>query len=409
MCSSDLVTTTLARHFGTNFLTTPSHVTNRSTCDLFQPLKVYSTNSSYPGLTFYRGIYSSGFFTNHIANDVGSVTVAIGQGSGEVTIKDSIVFGDDYALRFNLPSESSTSSNRFLAQNCIFRARGTAVESWSYVSVFNSCVFETIEPSSTYGSAVSFSANDDSTNYFVGCTFDYGANNNQVGGCVLYLDSYSEFNACRFFNHTNSASDAAAVFVAEESAHSKFVNCTFSLNGGQLARSNEPERTYTNHIYFIDCTIDDGISTVVCTNGQSGTNHFKVFVQGGNLKPFHFSHPDLVTWISETNEVITVADISLNTYYTNKAKLRMISADVVMTPADDTETSSVELRIDQANDGTFETVKTAYIAGLPLISQAVVSTLEGILKPGARYIFTNISTGTAPTIQAGSTQIIDLR
>jgi len=406
------ITNSLYYILSTNFFTTAQIVTNVNTFDFGNTIVLSSTTDTTPGLSIAGNTTIQGVvLTNRQANNLLAVTLGAKPYSQRLFVKDSWVDGDGYALKLEPGSGFQTNGLTFTSENTYYRARSTAAEVWRYKSVFKDCTFDaTVESSYFSASAAAFSANDQSTNYFSGCEFIYGANTNEIAGFVGYLESASFFNSCRFVCVTNATTNSAigmsaAVFTGEEATYATFQNCDFKLNGGMLVYSYDPTRTTNNIVEFRDCYITPWTNGIVCTNDS-----FLVRVAGGNLKPSNFKYPNLVVWLNETNEVVVSSDLVINTYYTNSAKLSLLSVDCLLQTTDASDTANIELRVDQQNNGSFETVKTCYLAGVT-DSQSMIAPMSAVLIPHARYILTNLSSGGGVTadVNPNSTQITPLR
>lgn len=94
---------------------------------------------------------------------------------------------------------------------------------------------------------------------------------------------------------------------------------------------------------------------------------------------------------------ITTNDFVLNAYYTNTAQRAFVCATITMTNVLAADVSSVGLYVDQAGDGTFEHTGTiAKLNGVALLAGA--QELSFFIQPGARFCFTNISSGASPVV-----------
>ena len=97
-------------------------------------------------------------------------------------------------------------------------------------------------------------------------------------------------------------------------------------------------------------------------------------------------------------------DFALNTYYTNSAQRSMVFATISMTNVLGADMAKVSLFLDQDADGTWEHQGiNCRLQGVALLSGS--EELSAALQPGARFMFTNQTTGTAASaINANSSQ-----
>ena len=112
----------------------------------------------------------------------------------------------------------------------------------------------------------------------------------------------------------------------------------------------------------------------------------------------------------ETNTAsfdITTNDFVLNQYYTNGNQRSWVAANISHTNVLALDKSSVGLYLDQDASGAFE--RTGIITTLQGVATlAGVEELSAFLQPNARFIFTNLSSGTATaTIEPNSSQWVN--
>jgi hypothetical protein len=144
------------------------------------------------------------------------------------------------------------------------------------------------------------------------------------------------------------------------------------------------------------------------TTTKSGVNFPFLSVEAGANVSLSLTSTSLVVAASAaaTNAntfTITTTDFVINTYYTNVAQRASVSASIVLTTTA-TEAAQVALYVDQDGSGAFEqtgiTVKS---------DQALAATntyyVAAYLQPSARFLFTNLSVGSAVgAIGSGSCQ-----
>jgi hypothetical protein len=98
-----------------------------------------------------------------------------------------------------------------------------------------------------------------------------------------------------------------------------------------------------------------------------------------------------------------VSTLSLNTYYTNSQIHSFVSSSFTLTSAVN-DLPKVGLYIDSDYNGTWDQTGVI-IAGSTNDARSIVLQLSGWLSPGARFVFTNLSDGSATaTIINGSSQ-----
>lgn len=98
-----------------------------------------------------------------------------------------------------------------------------------------------------------------------------------------------------------------------------------------------------------------------------------------------------------------VTNLALNTYYTNRYQRGTVGASVWLAPSS-TNSAEVALYLDQNFDGTWEQTGIAVTAGAGIISSNRFY-IHAELQPGARFILTNLTVGTAvATLPAGASQ-----
>lgn len=110
---------------------------------------------------------------------------------------------------------------------------------------------------------------------------------------------------------------------------------------------------------------------------------------------------------AETNAssfTMTTNDFVLNAYMTNSAQRSWVAANVALTNVLAGDRGQVALYLDQNGDGTWErTGIEARLQGVALSS--TTEELSAFLQPNARFLFTNLSAGTATaTIVNNSSQ-----
>ncbi len=104
---------------------------------------------------------------------------------------------------------------------------------------------------------------------------------------------------------------------------------------------------------------------------------------------------------------VSTTDFVLNTYYTNGGSKAWVSASFTLTAAA-AGTAKVGLYIDQTASGTFDNTGPQIAAG-PLAALVSIQQLASHISPGARYVFTNLSSGSGETsaIVAGTSQNVN--
>jgi hypothetical protein len=97
-------------------------------------------------------------------------------------------------------------------------------------------------------------------------------------------------------------------------------------------------------------------------------------------------------------------DFVLNTYYTNVAQRGWVQATIGLTNVLGSDNSWVALYLDQDANGTWEMQGiAARLQGIALLAGS--EPLSARLQPSARFIFTNLTTGTATaSVVANSSQ-----
>lgn len=94
------------------------------------------------------------------------------------------------------------------------------------------------------------------------------------------------------------------------------------------------------------------------------------------------------------NFTLTTNDFALDTYYTNSGQRSWVAAVINMTNVLATDKAQVSLYLDQDADGTFE--RTGILCRLQgVIALSGAEELSAFLQPSARFLFTNLTTGTA--------------
>lgn len=117
---------------------------------------------------------------------------------------------------------------------------------------------------------------------------------------------------------------------------------------------------------------------------------------------FHVSSTTVTNSLATNSATFTITtnDFALNTYVTNVAQRAYVSASILLTSAVATS-AKVALYVDQDGDGTFEQTGIAVQAGAGSIV-AEINQLGAYLQPSARFMFTNLSTGTATATVNGN-------
>lgn len=137
----------------------------------------------------------------------------------------------------------------------------------------------------------------------------------------------------------------------------------------------------------------DNLGSIAQTNA-SASNYF-----GGILRSGISAH--IATNTASLTK--TTNDLVLNQYYTNFAQRAFVRATVTMTNILATDICQVILYVDQNGDGTFEdTGNEARLQGVALLSGS--AQLSTVLDPGARFLFTNFTSGGTSAIKANSSR-----
>jgi len=400
--------TTLQSVLGTSTITSETSITNAVTQDGGQLITTAVSGNYKTALTPINSTLRDVVISNTVSA-IGSVTVGVTVGANQyvtnIEMRDVKIYGTACAVEL-VPNSTGQDIGRFY--NSEFYALNYVFHAYHLTSQFESCRFSATASSQyllTNGQdyAYAFIANDNSTNTFNNCTFEYGGSTNESIGVIPYAFSFSEFNNCRFISRTKAAHSVAVLWSGGESfVTARFRDCFFELNGGQLFEFDAYDGDHILHeLTFQNCFV------VPYTNGILVNNtNWIVNVIGGNLAPSNFSHPSNVVWgkvHQPTNTayftIITNA-LSIGETYTNGPVATMNSVTFAVSPTAATDFPQIDLLIDWDGNNTWDFKDSRVSADISEVAMIVTApNFVFPLQPGSRYMFsTNNASGDATIV-----------
>ena len=222
----------------------------------------------------------------------GSTNTALGGDIGFISLRGVSVFSQSQSAHFDGRGGAVWKG---LFSDCDFHSGNVNFSSHKGDSTFNNCQFYCdhllSEQKAVSDSSLAFEANDDSTNVFNSCLFQYGGSTNESVGFIPFLSSKSTFNNCLFKSVTNAALQTA-IYLGEHYAIAAFNGCTFELKGGMLGVQYSGVADSAT-VYLNGCNLSPYTNGIVFDN-YSESESCQIYVTGGNIKPENFKYQNRV-------------------------------------------------------------------------------------------------------------------